>query len=89
MIAILLAFAGRHWQPIAIGAAVLAVFLAWQWDRAAQFNAGYEAAQSENRQADFEQAKERMQTDEAVEQMSDSDLCLLMGGVMQPDGTCL
>lgn len=50
-------------------------------------DAGYERAQAENRQADFDQAKERMENDAAVDDMSDADLCALLGGVYR-DGAC-
>jgi len=50
--------------------------------------AGYERAQAENRQADFDQLKERMETDDEIAHMSDADLCALLGGEWLSDGTC-
>jgi hypothetical protein len=52
-------------------------------------NAGYERAQAENRQADFDQLKERMETDDEIADMPDADLCSLLGGEwVQPNGPC-
>ena len=49
---------------------------------------GYERAQAENRPADFDQMKERMETDDEIAHMSDADLCGLLGGEWMSDGTC-
>lgn len=48
---------------------------------------GYERAKVENRQAAFEQMKERAETDARVDDLSDADLCGLIGGVWR-DGRC-
>lgn len=52
------------------------------------YSSGYAASQLENKQADFDQAKERQGNDSTVEKMSDADLCRILGGELQPDGSC-
>lgn len=49
--------------------------------------AGYNKAMDENRQAFFDQIKERQETDAAVTNMSDRELCELIGGVFT-NGAC-
>ena len=76
-----------------IGAgAVFGAFLSWAVTFPIAYHRGkaegYEYAQSENRQATFEQAKERKDNDAKVDDMPDADLCKLLGGKLLNDGRC-
>lgn len=73
----------------AVSGAIVAGLIMFGVGNYTGYNKGYAAAQAENRQADFEQAKERRENDTKVDKLPDADLCRLLGGSLQPDGSCV
>jgi len=75
----------KHWGSILIVAGVIAVasviYLKGRSDASAE-------AEEAARTAVFDQIKERYQTDDQVQRMSDAELCRSIGGKLQ-DGRCL
>lgn len=76
-----------NWTNLVAGA-VLGALVGYFTGHWLGYNAGQSAAQVKNLQADFDQVKERQENDAKVDKMDDAGLCRLLGGSLQPDGTC-
>jgi len=78
----------RYWQAVAIVAACLAAFTAWQIDRRAQFNAGRQAERSAAIERARDLIEKRMKDDAEINRLDDAGWCREFGYRLLPDGTC-